>query len=90
MNSLSEPRYDIQKRVNVYRANQETKKYFLKMSFTIHEEKFSLFHVKIDVKISVSPKNNVWKEISVSFSEPKKALLSENVIRLQSQTERCL
>ena len=35
-------------------------------------------------------KNNIWKEKSVSFSEPKKALLSENVIRLQNQIERCL
>ena len=52
--------------------------------------KFSLFHVKIDVKVSVKPKNNFWKEISVSFCVPKKALLSENVIRLQSQMKRCL
>ena len=63
-------------------------------SFTNHEENvvfdFSLFHVKIDVKVSVTQKINICREIRVSFSEPKKALLSENVLRLQNQIERCL
>ena len=35
----------------------------------------------------MSPKNNIWKEINFSFSEPKKALLSENVIRLQIKSK---
>ena len=58
MSSLSEPRYDIQKQVNVYRAISKTNK----LSENVVPSqltgkrlfKLSLYHVKSDVKISAS------------------------------------
>ena len=69
MNSLSEPRYDVQKQVNVYRALLKTKIFSENVVTSRGKRffKFSIFHVKFDVNVSASPK--------ITF-EKKKALAS--------------
>ena len=65
MNSLSKPRYDVQKQVNVYRAILKTKTLFenvVTSQFAGKKFEFSLFHVKFDVNLSASPKKTIEKK----------------------------
>ena len=63
MNSLSEPRYDIQKQVNVYRAILKTNIFsenVVRSQFTEIVLIFSI-HAKFDVNVSVSPKKMTFE-----------------------------
>ena len=93
MNSVREPRYNIQKQIDVYRTILKTKLLSGNVPSQIRDKRWfdiSLFHVKFDVNILASSKKNNWKELSVSFSSTKTKSLAENAIRSQNEIEKVL
>ena len=85
MSSLSEPRYDIQKQVNVFWAISKTNvlsENVVPSQLTGKRQfKLSWFHVKFDVKVSTSAKLITNKEEVASFYRKQNYILKTSLVR---------